>query len=135
MTVKGQKNHYNVKVLCGHGATICLKNNRLCLKGGKEVFSSQQEVDKWFVTQLTCEGVVTGCVQWLCTTCRSCDLYQYAADIINALLNYRYSTLAAEIAKFVIGVGLDPYCGFMHKTHNSFQALVYDLIDRFRWLV
>src|SRR5438093_12554630 len=33
------------------------------------------------------------------------------------------------------GIGLDPYFGFMHKTHNSFQALVYDLIEPFRWLV
>ena len=40
-----------------------------------------------------------------------------------------------EIAKFVNGIGLDPYFGFMHKTHNSFQALVYDLIEPFRWLV
>jgi CRISPR-associated protein Cas1 len=60
---------------------------------------------------------------------------RYASDIINALLNYGYSVLAAEIAKFVNGFGLDPYYGFMHETHNSFQALVYDLIEPFRWLV
>jgi CRISP-associated protein Cas1 len=39
------------------------------------------------------------------------------------------------IDKFVNGFGLDPYYGFMHRTHNSFQALVYDLIEPFRWLV
>ena len=60
---------------------------------------------------------------------------RYASDVINALLNYGYAVLAAEIAKFVNGVGLDLYYGFMHKTHNSFQALVYDLIEPFRWLV
>ena len=43
--------------------------------------------------------------------------------------------LAGEIAKFVNGIGLDPYYGFMHKTHSSFQALVYDLIEPFRWIV
>jgi CRISPR-associated protein Cas1 len=60
---------------------------------------------------------------------------RYASDVINALLNFGYSVLAAEIAKFVNGFGLDPYFGFMHRAHNSFQALVYDLIEPFRWLV
>lgn len=60
---------------------------------------------------------------------------RYASDVINALLNYGYSVLAAEIAKFVHGFGLDPYYGFFHKHDTSFQALVYDLIEPFRWLV
>ncbi len=58
-----------------------------------------------------------------------------ATDIINALLNYGYSVLAGEISKFVCGIGLDPYLGFMHKTHTGFQPLVYDLMEPFRWLV
>ena len=60
---------------------------------------------------------------------------RYASNVINALLNYGYSVLAAEIAKFVHGCGLDPYYGFFHKPDTSFQALVYDLIEPFRWLV
>jgi len=55
--------------------------------------------------------------------------------VINALLNYGYTVLAGEIAKFVNGMGLDPYYGFYHKPDTSFQALVYDLIEPFRWLV
>jgi len=58
-----------------------------------------------------------------------------ATDVINALLNYGYSVLAGEISKFVCGIGLDPYFGFMHKSHTGFQPLVYDLIEPFRWLV
>jgi len=58
-----------------------------------------------------------------------------AGDIINALLNYGYTVLAGEITKFVNGLGLDAYYGFYHKAHISFQALVYDLIEPFRWLV
>jgi len=58
-----------------------------------------------------------------------------ATDIINALLNYGYSVLAGEISKFVCGFGLDPYFGFMHKSHTGFQPLVYDIIEPFRWLV
>lgn len=40
---------------------------------------------------------------------------RYASDVINALLNYGYSVLAAEICKFVHGYGLDPHYGFFHK--------------------
>lgn len=58
-----------------------------------------------------------------------------ATDIINTLLNYGYSVLAGEISKFVCGLGMDPYFGFMHKSHTGFQPLVYDLIEPFRWLV
>jgi CRISPR-associated protein Cas1 len=60
---------------------------------------------------------------------------RYASDPINGLLNYGYTVLAGEIAKYVNGLGLDPYYGFFHLAHNSFQALVYDLIEPFRWLV
>lgn len=59
---------------------------------------------------------------------------RYASDPINCLLNYGYTVLAGEIAKYINGLGLDPYYGFFHTTHNSFQALVYDLIEPFRWL-
>jgi len=58
-----------------------------------------------------------------------------ATDIINALLNYGYSVLAGQISAYINGVGLDAYYGFMHKNHSSFQSLVYDLMEPFRWLV
>lgn len=58
-----------------------------------------------------------------------------ANDVINGLLNYGYAVLAGEISKFVNGIGLDTYYGFLHKPHSSFQSLVYDLIEPFRWLV
>jgi len=32
-------------------------------------------------------------------------------------------------------MGLDAYYGFYHKEQISFQPLVYDLIEPFRWLV
>jgi len=58
-----------------------------------------------------------------------------ATDVINALLNYGYTVLAGEISKFVNGIGLDAYYGFYHHNHTSFQSLVYDIIEPFRWLV
>ena len=58
-----------------------------------------------------------------------------ATDIINALLNYGYSVLAGQISSYIHGIGLDAYYGFMHKNHTSFQSLVYDMMEPFRWLV
>ena len=58
-----------------------------------------------------------------------------ATDIINALLNYGYSVLAGIISTYIHGIGLDAYYGFMHKNHTSFQSLVYDMMESFRWLV
>jgi CRISPR-associated protein Cas1 len=58
-----------------------------------------------------------------------------ATDIINALLNYGYAVLAGQISAYLNGVGLDAYYGFMHKNHTSFQSLVYDVMEPFRWLV
>jgi len=58
-----------------------------------------------------------------------------ATDIINALLNYGYSVLAGQISAYINGIGLDAYYGFMHKNHVSFQSLVYDIMEPFRWLV
>ncbi len=58
-----------------------------------------------------------------------------ATDVINALLNYGYSVLAGQISSYINGVGLDTYYGFMHKNHTSFQSLVYDMMEPFRWLV
>jgi len=58
-----------------------------------------------------------------------------ATDIINALLNYGYSVLAGQISSYINGMGLDAYYGFMHKNHTSFQSLVYDMMEPFRWLV
>ena len=60
---------------------------------------------------------------------------RYASDVINALLNYGYTVLAGEIAKFVNALGLDAYYGFYHKMRTSFQSLIYDLIEPYRWMV
>jgi CRISPR-associated protein Cas1 len=267
MTVAGQKNHYNVKLLKGYGVSINLKNNRLCLKGGRDPFTGEQETEEWFVSQIPYERIVISGKGYLSTEAvklltdnniniiltdtygnlitamhkvmssptatsdrmaqydafrnpekvaflqkqflkaklesqiqllqsvhrpevqeaidglaahisrieaakdkrdlltiesRAGYLYfrnyaklfdkkkygfvsrsgggirtrnRYASDPIYGLLNYGYTVLAGEIAKHINSLGLDPYYGFFHVTHNSFQALVYDLIEPFRWLV
>ena len=266
MTLKGKKNHYNIKFLKGYGVSIHLRDHRIILKDGKNPFTGECEKEEWFVTQLPYEKIVIsgkGYVstesikllaekninviltdtygnhisnmnnvmssntattyrigqydtfrdpvkrlylqkqllsakmnsqieffksldkeelektieqlidykesiniykdarKFLSIESRSGHLYfrnyaklfdkkygfdsrhggglkmsnRYASDVINALLNYGYSVLAGEIAKFVNGLGLDPFYGFYHKMHTSFQALVYDLIEPYRWLV
>jgi len=60
---------------------------------------------------------------------------RYATNVINALLNYGFSVLYSEVAKNINGQGLDPYFGFYHKSHESEQALVYDLVEPYRVLV
>lgn len=58
-----------------------------------------------------------------------------ASDVINALLNYGFSILYAEVAKQLNALGLDCYVGFYHKVHESRLPLVYDMIEPFRHLV
>ena len=265
MTLKGRKNHYNVKLLRGYGVSITLKDNKISLKNGTDVFGHAEKED-WFVTRMPYEKIVisgrgyvsTDAIKllseknvnviltdtygnlissmngimsshistryrmgqydafrdpdkvkylrrkllvdklesqinffktlekpelnraisklelyknqvcnlvelkdFLINESRSGHIYftnyaglfdvkhkfdsrrggggrisnRYASDIINALLNYGYTVLAGEICKFVNGFGLDPYYGFYHRSHSGFQALVYDIIEPFRWLV
>jgi len=244
MTIRGKKNHYNVKFLKGYGHSITVNNSKLILKSNHDPFS-KSETEEWFVKNMPYEKIVLSGNGYVSTealsllsqnnrnvilldnhgkpvtfmngmmdslTASRYRMAQYdtfrneskceylrqqiisakkesqlkllkligspvdtlpekenvagriyfrefakaipqrygfssrnqsfirisknnATDIINALLNYGYSVLAGEISKFVCGFGLDPYFGFMHKTHSGFQPLVYDIIEPFRWLV
>lgn len=58
MTVAGQKNHYNLKLLKGYGVSINLKDNRICLKGGTYPFTGEQKSEEWFVTQIPYRRIV-----------------------------------------------------------------------------
>jgi len=244
MTLKGQKNHFNVKFLKGYGHSISVKDSKIILKDNHDPFSEPQ-TEEWFVKNMPYEKIVLSGKGYISTEALSLlsqnnrnvilldnhgkpvsfcngmmdsltgtkyrmaqydtfrnelkcqyltkqiisakkesqlkllkligsevtelpdresssaiiyfreyakfipEKYEFhsrnqshirisknnATDIINALLNYGYSVLAGEISKFVCGIGLDPYFGFMHKPHTGFQPLVYDLIEPFRWLV
>jgi len=266
LTLKGHKNHYNIKLLRGYGVSINIKDNKIILKNGANDITGESEKEEWFVTKIPYEKIVISGRGYVSTEAisllsskninvllvdtygnpisymnnvmssntstkyrmgqyqtfadpakreylqkwilseklqsqinflKSIDReevlngikklqeyndkisrfketreflslesragrtyfqnysklipqkYEYdsrrggglamrknnAGDIITALQNYGYCVLAGEITKFVNGLGLDPYYGFFHKSHISFQALVYDLIEPFRWLV
>jgi len=245
LTLKGKKNHYNIKLLRGYGVSINIKNNKIILKNGTHDITGESEKEEWYVNNMPYEKIILSGKGYVSTealgllseknrnvilvdtygkpltycnsmmdsltatkyrmaqydTFRDKSKCQYltkqilaakkeaqlkllkligsniislpekensasrvyfkefgkfiperyafysrnqsfirtsknnATDIINALLNYGYSVLAGEISKYVCGIGLDPYFGFMHRTHTGFQPLVYDVIEPFRWLV
>ena len=54
----GKKNHYGVKLLRGYGCSIRLRNNKVVLRGGTDVFTGKAEVEEWFVTQIPYERIV-----------------------------------------------------------------------------
>jgi CRISPR-associated protein Cas1 len=58
MTLKGKKNHYGVKLLRGYGAAISLRDHKIILKDGMDVFTGKTDVEEWFVTQLPYERIV-----------------------------------------------------------------------------
>ena len=244
MTLKGQQNHYNVKLLTGYGLSVKLKDNKIVLTDGYNPFTDTQQKEEWFITQLPYEKLVisgkgylsteaikllnqnyknviltdsfghpismmNGCMESMTATqyrmgqydtFRNLEKRNYlsnqilkakiesqirflkmngvvinlttkeasssriyfrefsklipkkfgfesrnqsglkitkrkASDVINALLNYGYAVLGGEISKFLCGIGLDPYFGFLHKQHSGYQPLVYDMMEPFRWLV
>src|SRR2546425_8128800 len=93
MTLPGKKNHYNVKLLRGYGCSISLKNNKVCLKGGKDVFTGQQDVEEWFVTQIPYERIVISGKGYV-----SIDAIQLLSDHnINVILLDSFGKLVANM--------------------------------------
>ena len=43
MTLKGKKNHYNVKLLRGYDVSINLKDNKIILKNGLDPITQTQD--------------------------------------------------------------------------------------------
>jgi|SRR5579875_70530 CRISPR-associated protein Cas1 len=55
-----------------------------------------------------------------------------AKDLFNAMLNYGYGVLYAQVEQAVLLAGLDPYAGFLHADRPGKPSLVLDLIEEFR---
>jgi CRISPR-associated protein Cas1 len=58
-----------------------------------------------------------------------------AKDLFNALLNYGYGVLYAQVEQAIMLAGLDPYAGFLHADRPGKPSLVLDLIEEFRQCV
>lgn len=57
MTLKGQKNHYNVKFLKGYGHSISVKDSKLILKNNHDPFS-EPEIEEWYPNRMPYEKIV-----------------------------------------------------------------------------
>ena len=55
-----------------------------------------------------------------------------ATDPLNALLNYAYGLLLADVIRAVAACGLDPVAGFVHSSGRNKPALALDLMEEFR---
>lgn len=53
-------------------------------------------------------------------------------DAVNALLSFAYTLLARDCAAALIGVGLDPYVGFLHRLRPGRTSLALDLMEEMR---
>ena len=58
MTLRNQKNHYNVKFLKGYGCAVSLKNNEVTLKNGLSPFSDSREIETFYVTMIPYEKII-----------------------------------------------------------------------------
>jgi len=58
MTLKGQKSHYNVKLLRGYGISINVKDNHLILKNGQHDITGISDKEEWFVSKIPYEKIV-----------------------------------------------------------------------------
>ncbi len=53
-------------------------------------------------------------------------------DPVNALLSFIYSLITQECVSALMGVGLDPYVGFLHQDRPGRPSLALDLLEEFR---
>ena len=60
---------------------------------------------------------------------------QNARHPVNAMLNYGYGILAAELRTAVVSAGFDPGIGIMHGTKHNRIPLVYDVMEPLRPIV
>jgi CRISPR-associated protein Cas1 len=52
LTLKGKRNHYNVKLLRGYGVSINLKDNKIILKNGQNDITEKSDKEEWLVTKI-----------------------------------------------------------------------------------
>lgn len=53
-------------------------------------------------------------------------------DPVNALLSFTYSLITQECVSALMGVGLDPYVGFLHQDRPGRASLALDMLEEFR---
>lgn len=57
---------------------------------------------------------------------------RYAADPVNAILNYAYGVLEGQCRTALTSLGFDIACGVLHSDRDDRDSLVYDLMEPLR---
>jgi CRISPR-associated protein Cas1 len=121
MTVAGQKNHYNVKLLKGYGVSISLKDNRICLKGGRDPFTGEKESEEWFVTQIPYERIVISGKGYLST-----EAVKLLTDHnINIILTDTYGNLITAMHKVMSSPTATNYRIAQYDTFRNPEKVAY----------
>ena len=93
MTLKGKRNHYNIKFLKGYGVSISLKDHRVVLNDGKNPFTEEQEREEWFVTKLPYEKIVISGKGYVSTEA----IKLLAEKNVNVILTDTYGNLISNM--------------------------------------
>jgi len=121
MTLKGHKNHYKIKLLRGYGASIGLKKNKVCLKGGKDIFTGKQEVEEWFVTQIPYERIVIAGKGYVST-----DAIQLLTDHnINVILLDSFGNLVTNMSRVMVSDTATKYRIGQYDTFRNPEKVLY----------
>jgi CRISPR-associated endonuclease Cas1 len=60
---------------------------------------------------------------------------RFASHPVNAMLNYAYAVLEAQVRMQIIAEGYDPNIGYLHTSNSDRPALVFDLMEPLRPIV
>lgn len=121
MTVQGQKNPYNVKLLKGYGASINLRDNRLCLKGGRDPFTREQVSEEWFVNQIPYERIVISGKGYLSTEA----VKLLTGHNINVVLTDTYGNLVTAMHKVMSSPTATDYGIAQYDTFRNPAKVAY----------
>ena len=121
MTLKGKKNHYNVKLLKGYGVSINLKDNRLCLKDGRDPFTGEQDTEERFVSQIPYERIVVSGKGYLST-----EAIKLLTDHnINIILKDTYGNLVTALHKVLSSPTATNYRIAQYDTFRNPDKVAY----------
>lgn len=121
MTVLGQKNHYNVKLLKGYGMSIILKDSRVSLKAGRDPFTGKQEMEEWLVTQIPYERIVVSGKGYLSTE----GIKFLTAQNINIILTDTYGNLIAAMHQVMTSPTATKYRMAQYDTFRNPQKVAH----------
>lgn len=144
MTLKGRKSYFNVKLLRGYGVSISLKNNKIILKNGRDIFTGISDVEEWFVTKIPYEKIIisgrgyfsTEAIKLLNENNKNViltDTYGYPISFINGMMEsltgtlyriaqydaFRNSEICEKLSKQVIQQKIESQIRFLKMTDND----------------